>query len=69
MKKLSFKADFHIKEILPLDKLGISMKVPAQIYASEKLLQSIWKDQSLEQLVNTATLPGVYKYTLAMPDV
>lgn len=45
------------------------MKVPARIYASEKLLSKIWEDQSLEQLVNTTTLPGVVGYTLAMPDM
>lgn len=45
------------------------MRVSARVYASEKLLEKIWEDQSLEQLVNTTTLPGVYRYTLAMPDV
>lgn len=44
------------------------MRVPARIYASEKLLGKVFEDRSLEQLVNTATLPGVYKNVLLMPD-
>ncbi len=45
------------------------MRVPARIYADELLLQSIWKDRSLEQLVNVTTLPGIVGYAFAMPDV
>jgi tRNA-splicing ligase RtcB len=45
------------------------MRVPARIYADEKLLESIWKDRSLEQLVNVATLPGIVGYAFSMPDV
>jgi tRNA-splicing ligase RtcB len=33
------------------------------------LLNQILTDDSLEQLVNTATLPGIVKYALAMPDI
>ena len=45
------------------------MRVPARVYASEKMLDSILRDRSLEQLVNVATLPGIRKYAIAMPDV
>jgi tRNA-splicing ligase RtcB len=45
------------------------MRVPARIYASEKMLEQILEDRSLEQLVNVATLPGILKYALAMPDI
>ncbi len=45
------------------------MRVPARIYADQALLSQIMHDQSLEQLVNTATLPGIVKYALAMPDI
>ncbi|MBN1659083.1 MAG: RtcB family protein [Anaerolineae bacterium] len=44
------------------------MKVPARIYASEELLDQVFRDQSLDQLVNTAALPGVVKRVLVMPD-
>jgi len=45
------------------------MRVPARLYADEELLEAALGDRSLKQLVNTATLPGVVKYTLAMPDI
>ncbi len=44
------------------------MRVPARIYADDKMLEDIFRDRSLEQLVNLATLPGIRKYALAMPD-
>jgi len=45
------------------------MRVPARVYASERMLDAIVQDRSLEQLVNVATLPGIRKYAIAMPDV
>jgi tRNA-splicing ligase RtcB len=45
------------------------MRVPARFYADEVLLKGIIADNSLQQLVNTATLPGIVKYALAMPDI
>jgi tRNA-splicing ligase RtcB len=45
------------------------MRVSARIYADEKLLQKIFEDKSLEQLVNVATLPGIVSYAFALPDI
>ena len=45
------------------------MRVPARAYVSEKMLEESFKDKSLEQLVNVATLPGIQRYALAMPDM
>jgi tRNA-splicing ligase RtcB len=45
------------------------MRAPARVYASDRLLEQALRDDSLKQLVNTATLPGIVKYSLAMPDV
>ena len=45
------------------------MQVPARFYADAELLEGVKNDLSLEQLVNTATLPGIVKYALAMPDI
>lgn len=45
------------------------MLVPARILASEKILDDIIEDRSLNQLVNVATLPGIKKASLVMPDV
>src|SRR3989344_2653380 len=44
------------------------MLVPARVYASESMLEDMMRDQTLEQLVNTSTLPGVQKYVMVMPD-
>lgn len=45
------------------------MRVPARIYTNEKLLAKTLEDRSLEQAINVATLPGIVKYSLAMPDI
>lgn len=45
------------------------MREPARIYASEKMLEGILEDRSVDQLINVATLPGILKYALAMPDI
>lgn len=46
-----------------------TMRVPARVYTTERMLDSILGDRSLDQLVNVASLPGVQRYVLAMPDV
>jgi len=45
------------------------MRVPARFYTSEKMLDDIFCDKSLNQLVNIAALPGIINYSLAMPDM
>ncbi len=44
------------------------MRVPARIYTSEKMLEDIFRDRSIPQLINGTTLPGIIKYAIAMPD-
>lgn len=43
------------------------MRVPARIYATEKLIQEL-DDAVYDQVTNVATLPGIAKYSLCMPD-
>ena len=45
------------------------MRVPGIIYADEKLVKDINKDKAAEQVANVAFLPGIVKYSLAMPDI
>ncbi|MGH2393883.1 MAG: RtcB family protein, partial [Candidatus Limnocylindria bacterium] len=45
------------------------MRVPALVVADEPLMARIRTDASLEQLANGATLPGIVKAALAMPDI
>ena len=43
------------------------MRVPARIYATEKLIQTM-DDGVFEQVTNVATLPGIVKRAICMPD-
>jgi len=45
------------------------MRVPARFYADAELLRQALGDKSLDQLANSATLPGIVAYALAMPDI
>ncbi len=45
------------------------MRVPARVYATKDMLEEASRDSSFDQLVNLATIPGVQRYSLAMPDV
>ncbi|MFZ7128187.1 MAG: RtcB family protein [Desulfobacterales bacterium] len=45
------------------------MRVPACFFSDDTLLESLGEDRSIEQLINTATLPGTVKHALAMPDM
>ncbi len=45
------------------------MRVPARIYADEDILEAALQDKSIDQLINTAALPGAVGHALAMPDI
>jgi tRNA-splicing ligase RtcB len=61
------RIDAYLYEIPP--SFRPDMRVPARFYTDEALIENILGDRSLEQLVNTATLPGVVNQVLAMPDM
>jgi len=44
------------------------MLVPARVFASEKILDAIKQDKTLEQIKNVAELPGILTASMAMPD-
>lgn len=46
-----------------------NMRAPARFFADPKQIETIIKDDSLKQLANVATLPGIVGYSLAMPDI
>lgn len=60
------KVDNNIYE-LPSD-FDSKMRVPVRLYTSENILASILDDDSLKQLINVASLPGVTWRALGMPD-
>jgi tRNA-splicing ligase RtcB len=45
------------------------MQVPVRIFATRRLLEAIADDKSLDQAVNSATLPGLVGRVLVMPDM
>jgi tRNA-splicing ligase RtcB len=45
-----------------------SMKVPVTIYADEMLLGKMLSDRTIQQAMNVATLPGVQKHVVVLPD-
>jgi tRNA-splicing ligase RtcB (3'-phosphate/5'-hydroxy nucleic acid ligase) len=45
------------------------MRVPGIIYSSEAGIKSLKQDGSMQQVANVATLPGIVKAALAMPDI
>ena len=52
-------------EIPTTEKAG--MLVPARIYATEQLFNAM--DETVyDQITNVATLPGITKYAMCMPD-
>lgn len=65
-------ADFKLKKIhdflweVPREA---DMRVPGRIYATEKMLSKIYEDNAALQVRNVATLPGILKFSYAMPDI
>lgn len=45
------------------------MRVPGMIYANPEMLAKLRSDQAPEQVANVATLPGIQRASLAMPDI
>ncbi len=46
-----------------------NMRVPGLVFSSPQLIEAVQQDQSLIQVANVATLPGIVKQSLAMPDI
>jgi len=44
------------------------MRVPALLFLSEKLFKEV-EDGAVEQAANVAFLPGIYKHSIALPDM
>lgn len=44
------------------------MRVPGRVFADGDLLEKMRTDRTLEQCANVAHLPGIYKYSITLPD-
>ena len=51
-----------------LPKTG-PMRVPGLIFSNEALIKTFRENQSLVQVANVASLPGIVGHSLAMPDI
>ncbi len=60
------RIDKYVWEIPKDYKRG--MRVPSRVFADEILLQKMQSDLTLEQGANVAMLPGIYKYSIVLPD-
>src|SRR3984957_20322144 len=45
------------------------MRVDGLIFADDRLIQNVIKDQAPEQVANVACLPGIQVASMAMPDI
>jgi tRNA-splicing ligase RtcB len=63
---------YNLQKIAPgtyvLPQTG-SMRVPGLIIASDELLKETEMERPLEQVCNVACLPGIARYSIAMPDI
>jgi len=48
---------------------NLSMRTSGRVYVDERMLEQVRKDDSLEQVANVATLPGILGKSMAMPDI
>lgn len=61
------RLDDYTLEIPKTYKPG--MRVPGLVFASKAMEESLFSDNALEQVANVATLPGIIKASIAMPDI
>ncbi len=45
------------------------MRVPGRVYATDTLMAHVRKEKACQQVANVAHLPGILRYSLAMPDI
>ena len=45
------------------------MRVPGLIFSNAQLIKTVEREQSLNQVANVASLPGIVGLALAMPDI
>ena len=46
-----------------------AMRVPGVVYTSAEMLARVKQEEAVQQVANVATLPGIVKASMAMPDI
>ncbi|MCD6576334.1 MAG: RtcB family protein [Nanoarchaeota archaeon] len=67
IKDLELKKISDVEWEIPKGTIA-NMHVPGRVFASEKLLEKMKQDRTLIQGAGVATLPGIYKYSIILPD-
>lgn len=62
IKKVSDR-EFRIEQ-----NASLGMRVPVTIYANDVLISKMLVDRTIDQAANVATLPGVMKHVVVLPD-
>ena len=67
-----------LREKIPLEKIDncmwripkykSGMRVPGMVFANESLLEKMRTDRTLWQCTNVTHLPGIYQYSVTLPD-
>ncbi len=73
MSGFSTRAGLTVKKVTDMEfridpDASRGMKVPVTIYANESLLSKMVTDRTIDQAANVATLPGVRKHVVVLPD-
>ncbi len=68
VKLLDLKQEGDYEWVIPITYRQ-DMRVPVRIFATQRLLESVMEDNSLDQAVNAATLPGLVGQVVVMPDM
>lgn len=65
VKKMELKKINECLWEIPKDE---KMNVPGRVFADEQLLKKMQQDMTIQQCKNVASLPGIYRYSIVMPD-
>ena len=58
----------NFKFEISLDEMK-GMNVPGIVFSDDKLMEIVLQEETLNQVINVATLPGIVKASFAMPDI
>jgi tRNA-splicing ligase RtcB len=68
LKEYEIKKISDYKWELPLNK-DFKMRVPGIIFSDKELLEHASQEETLAQVINVATMPGIVNASYAMPDI
>lgn len=66
-EKNVIKIDNYKFEVIPDKEKG--MNVPGIIFSDDSLMEAVLQEETINQVINVASLPGIVKASYAMPDI